>query len=229
VAGGDISKIPFTVYDFFAYLFSGSVLVAAVDYLYSYQWLVQDKPKAVFIIFLLGLAYVTGHLVAHFSSLLLEQLLVDKVLKRPSRTLMGEPPPPFLRRIFPGYYSPLPQKTQERVKSQSEKRGFEGSGESLFLHAYPVVKADERVQRRLDKFHNLYGFARNMALAFMAAAALLAWYKWVGDRPLNSSWIILSTGLGIGMLYRYLKFFRQYSYEVLITYAEMPSPEIKET
>ncbi|MBI5251581.1 MAG: hypothetical protein HY912_18985, partial [Desulfomonile tiedjei] len=78
-------------------------------------------------------------------------------------------------------------------------------------------------------FRNIYGFARNMALAFLVAAGLLAWSKWVGDKPLSISWITLSIGFGIGMLYRYLKFFRQYSYQVLITYAELSSPETKET
>ncbi|MBI5248164.1 MAG: hypothetical protein HY912_01605, partial [Desulfomonile tiedjei] len=155
MGSGDISKIPFTVYDFFAYLFAGSVLVAAVDCRYGYQWLLQKEPRAVFIIFLLGLAYVSGHLVAHLSSWLLEQLFVAKVLKRPSRTLMGEPPAPILGRLFPGYYKALPQETQQRIKIQSQRKGFEGSGESLFLHAYAVVTADERVQRRLDEFRNI--------------------------------------------------------------------------
>ena len=60
MGSGDISKIPFTVYDFFAYLFAGSVVMSAVDYLYGYQWLLQKEPRVIFVIFLLGLAYVTG-------------------------------------------------------------------------------------------------------------------------------------------------------------------------
>lgn len=219
-----MSKIPFTVYDVFAYLSSGSVVVASVDYLYGHQWLLQEKVPPVLAVFLLFLSYVVGHAVANFSAPVLEQFFVGVVLKRPSRTLMGEKPWGFLGRLFPGYYRALPEKTRERVREQATARGFDGSGEALFLHAYAVTTKEERTQQRLDEFRNVYGFARNMAFVFLLAAAVFCVGACFTDTPPNYWWAAIAAVLGVSMLYRYLKFFRQFSYQLLITYAELDRP-----
>ena len=221
-----MSKIPFTVYDFFAYLSSGSVIVAAVDSTFGYHWLLRGDRDPAVTVLLVFLAYVTGHLVAHLSSFILEHVFVDKVLKRPARTLMGETPPRIAGWLFPGYYKTLPAATQERIQKGGQARGGAGStGEALFLHAYAVVTRSGQAQERLDQFRNLYGFARNMTFAFLAAAVILVLGTWVKGSPASYIWGVLSVGFGIGMLYRYLKFFRQFSYQLFITYAEMRPDE----
>lgn len=220
-----MNRIPFTIYDFFAYLASGSVLVATIDYLYGYQWILRDEIRPVLVIILIFLAYVAGHCVAHFSSPILEQFFVGTVLKRPSRTLMGDAPNHFLRFIFPGYFKPLPSVTQERVRQQAQNRGFSGSGEALFLHAYATVTCDDKAQRRLDEFRNLYGFARNMAFVFIIAAILFCFGALRSENPTSIWYIVINGVLGFTMLYRYLKFFRQFSYQLLIIYAEFEKPK----
>ena len=217
-----MSRIPFTVYDFFAYLASGAVVVGAVDCLYGYQWLLQPNIGVVLAVFLVFAAYVAGHAVAHLSSLFLEQLFVDKLLKRPSRALMGEPTRCYIAWLFPGYYRALPESTQQRIWMQARGRGFSGSGEGLFLHVYAVATQDERVQRRLDEFRNLYGFSRNLSFSFLVVALLLACGACWGNRPPSHWWAVLTAAAGVTMLYRYLKFFRQYSYQLFVTYAELP-------
>lgn len=218
-----MEKIPFTVYDFFAYLSSGGVLVAAFDYTLGYQWLLApDKISAVLAVFLIFAAYLTGHLVAHFSAFLLEEILVGKLLKRPARTLLGEAPPRFLKHFFPGFYKPLPAERQDRVRAQATARGISATGEALFQHTYAVVTQSEPAQHRLDEFRNQYGFARNMTLALAVSAALLLLARFTVTPPPSPSWAILAALFALGLLYRYLKFFRQFSYQLLITYAELP-------
>jgi hypothetical protein len=216
-----MSQIPFTIYDFFAYLSSGAVLVATIDYLYGYQWLLRDQLTPVLALFLIFLSYLVGHAVAHFSSPILEQFLIGKILKRPSLILMGEKAARILNRIFSGYYKPLPQGTQERIQKQAQGRGFTGSGESLFLHAYGLVTQSEQAQKRLDEFRNLYGFARNMALTLLVSAILLLFGHNDSNTPSVYWWAAIAGSLGLTMLYRYLKFFRQFSYQLFIMYAEL--------
>src|SRR5438445_11309691 len=123
---------------------------------------------------MLILSYVSGHAIASVSAPLLEELLVGRALKRPARTLMGETGPRFFHVLFRGYYRSLPVETRGRVGAQAKARNFAGVGESLFLHAYALVTKDVKLQERLDQFRNLYGFARNMSLSFLASAVVLA-------------------------------------------------------
>jgi hypothetical protein len=217
-----MSSVPFTVYDFFAYLSSGTVLLALVDYVSGQRWLLkQNLPPGQWILLLI-LAYVTGHAVAHISSSVFEQGLVQRVLGRPSSTLLGSAPRNRLYAIlFRGYYRPLPKETRDRIYAQASARGFSGHGEGLFLHALGVVTKDERAQKRLDEFRNVYGFARNMAFVLIVVAIVFAITSVVGHKPADMEGVWIAAPLGITMLYRYLKFFRQYSYQLLFTYAEL--------
>ena len=220
-----MSKIPFTVYDFFAYLSSGSLLVAAFDYSFGYQWLLVEKPRLVFVLLLIFAAYLTGHLVAHLSKLCLEDFLVDKVLKRPAQTLLGKSSPRFFSFLFPGYYKPLPSERQERVRQQAAARGVTATGEALFQHAYAVATQTQAAQNRLDEFRNLYGFARNMTFSLLFTSLFLLIAIWKTTPAADWWWSPFTALFALGMLYRYLKFFRQFSYQLLLTYAELPAPK----
>ena len=97
-------------------------------------------------------------------------------------------------------------------------------GEGLFLHAYSIVGSNERVQSRLDSFLNQYGFARNVGFAFIASAFTLLVAHFYRHPPVLLRWPSLCAFAGVSLFYRYLKFFRQYSYEVFLRYAELPLP-----
>ncbi len=218
-----MEKIPFTVYDFFAYLSSGAVWVLTADYVLGFGLLDRDKITPVLAVGLIIFAYVCGHIVAHFSSFILEQTVVARLLRRPNALLMGEQARMRLFRwIFPGYFRALPQATQLRVLAQAEARGVKSTGEALFLHAYPIVTASSVLQARLDDFRNQYGFARNMSFAFLTAAAAIVVAHHLGYHPVRYRWALLSGIAGITLFYRYLKFFRQFSYELFLRYAELP-------
>jgi hypothetical protein len=225
-----VDKIPFSVYDFFAYLSSGTVLIITADYIWELNLLKNKDVSPVFGVALVVLAYVTGHVVAHFSSFLIEQIGVHRILKRPSALLFGEKPRLRLfKLIFPQFHRALPESTQQRVKQRAIAHGCTDTGEGLFLHAYAKATHDERIQKRLDEFRNQYGFARNMSFAFLISALAIFLAHWFGHHAVHIRWALLAAFGGITLLYRYLKFFRQFSYELFLRYAELPSAEIKST
>ncbi len=219
----DLEKVPFSVYDFFAYLCSGAVLVATADYIWGLGLLSAKDIGPVLAVALIILAYVLGHIVAHFSSFLFEQLIVHRLLKSPAALLLGAPPRVRLFRwMFPNYHRELAKNVQQRVKEQASGRGCTAEGEGLFQHAYPLVTQTERFQSRLDDFRNQYGFARNVSFAFLVSAiAIGAAHLWY-PRPLRIRWGVLAAIAGASLFYRYLKFFRQYSYELFLRYSEIP-------
>lgn len=218
-----MDKTPFSVYDFFAYLSSGAILLATGDYVMGYGLLSQKDVGLVLAVLLIILAYVGGHIVAHFSSFIFEYGAVGRILRRPSVVLLGEHASwrvwPW---IFPNYFRALPEVTQKRVHQQAAARHFAGKGEALFLHAYPLVTFDSGLQNRLDSFRNQYGFARNMSFVFLASAiAVIAAHK-LAYHPVRLRWAVLAGTAGVVLFYRYLKFLRQFSYELFLRYAELP-------
>jgi hypothetical protein len=218
-----MEKVPFSVYDFFAYLSSGVVWLLTADYILGLGFLQKNNISSILAVALILFAYVCGHIVAHFSSFIFEHFAVGLILKRPNMILLGAKPGwiafPW---IFPNYFRALPKHTQERITAQAEARGADGTGEALFLHAYPLVSAISSVQSRLDDFRNQYGFARNMSFAFVTSAIAVLIAHFVDVHPVRLRWAVLSGFAGIVLFYRYLKFFRQYSYELFVRYAELP-------
>jgi hypothetical protein len=220
-----VDKIPFSVYDFFAYLSSGSVWLVTLDYVLGMGLLEREKMSPVLGVVLVVFAYVCGHIVAHFSSFILEHLVIARFLKRPNAVLLGERPRwVVLKYVFPNYFRALPRQTQARVREQAEARSASATGEGLFLHAYPIVSSSASVQARLDDFRNQYGFARNMSLAFLTSCGAIIVAHHFGNHPVRYRWAFLAGAAGVALFYRYLKFFRQYSYELFLRYAELPRP-----
>jgi hypothetical protein len=172
---------------------------------------------------LLVAAYVLGQVVAHLSSLFVEQALVTRFLQRPSFVLLGRGPRwQLLAWIFRNYFRPLPMATQDRVKQNSLRLGCPGEGDALFLHAYALVTANDRAQARLDDFRNQYGFARNMSFAFFIGSIAILVAHLTFNKTALLRWAAMCGVAAIILLYRYLKFFRQYSYELFLRYAEIP-------
>lgn len=211
--------IPFAGYDFFAYLSSGALVLAALDYTYGPRWILcWDHTMVLGLLALLG-AYALGHVIAHLSSLILEELLVDEVLGKPHTLLVKKSKSPF-RFVFPHYFKSLPPETCEQIKKRMTERGFAGEGEALLHHALGVVKGDQATASALARFLDLYGFARNLSVALLVIAAM-CWFGPVDDRPWKGGrWWIAALLLGVVIVYRYLKFYREYTKEALVTYAE---------
>lgn len=223
-----MEKIPFSVYDFFAYLSSGVVLAATADYVWNLGLMTREKVNPFLGIALVILTYVAGHVVAHFSSLFFERLVVHRILKSPSLLLLDACPRlRIFKWAFPNYYRPLSKSTQQRIQEQLAARKCNVQGEALFQHVYPVVTANDRFQLRLDDFRNQYGFARNMSFAFFVAAVVIAIAHWHGPHAVQLRWAIIAALASVTLFYRYLKFFRQYSYELLLRYSELDFTDVR--
>ena len=219
-----MSGLPFTVYDTLAYLFSGGVIVAAADMSFGQQWLLQPQPSAALLVLLLFLAYLTGHVVAEIASNVYEHLVIGHLLGRPSSVLLGSTRRPrLLSAVLAGYYRPLPPETVARLRSKlaaDDAASADLSGEPLFLKVFARLSRDAAVKARLDTFLNLYGFARNVSFALIVAAIVLAVGRSVHARPASTWPALIAALLGVGLFFRFLKFYRHYSATLLSLYAE---------
>ncbi len=137
--------------------------------------------------------------------------------------------------MFPIYYKPLPAETRARVFEKSAKEGFDKPGRALFYHCHAIVKRDKTTFDRMTSFLNMYGFCRNVCMAGLIAAAILVcgacrdlhFVGWPPEGTVDTGclwWAAAALAVSAGMLYRYLKFFRHYTSEVFVTYAETTEP-----
>ena len=215
-----MERVPFSIYDVFGYLASGFLLLVGVDYVLDTGWLIRPSLGLAPGLLWTGAAFVIGQVLATPSSTLLEGWLVGSVLGRPSINLFSKDRPGGWRsRLFPGYYCPLAAKTQERVRRRAREAGVEETGEELFQLAFGAVKGRETTMARLETFVTRYGFCRNVAFTALIGVPAIPLLCAVSGHW-DQLWTLpVSLALAVGILYRYLKFHRQYSFEVFVTYA----------
>jgi hypothetical protein len=225
-----LDKVPFSVYDFFGYLASGFLLLVglAAAFVGSDDW--QKTPPVVVGVLLIVVAYSTGHIIANIAGYCIESKLVGKVLGRPSTVLFDTGRSTRLGPLFPGYFSPMPAAQQQRVLDKSRAAGIDETGDALFFHCWATVKADDAVLARLNTFLNLYGYCRNTCVSLLLVGAALLSGALIFSSAhtgnlVSPGWCACAALLGaVGLFYRYLKFFRQYSFEVFTSYAEHAAP-----
>ncbi len=217
----DMNRFPFDAYDFFGYLASGLLVVIGMDLILGFPDVLGREFKVVDTAILLLAIYVAGQIMATPSKAILEDGVVDKLLGRPSVNLLREKRPWFRALLFPGFYKPLPKDRRRRIREKVEAEGAAPVGEALFLHVRysSEVRENEKLMAKLDSFLNKYGFARNLAFtSFCLGLALLLHAKF-NPSPETTKYAAVALTAGVLLFYRYLKFFRQYSYEMLNTYA----------
>ncbi len=216
-----MEKIPFTSYDFWAYLSAGFLLLFVADQVAGSGLLARTSWTIVQGVVAVASAYAVGQLVASISSFVFERLLVGKVLGFPRNVVFGRSNAPgWLRACMPGYFKALPDETKRRALEKATADGVTGPGEAMFWAAYGRARSDAAVMSRLDNFLNLYGFCRNTALVAFMNAALLYWsYRWNGGPETHLQWTWAALAVGVGMTFRYLKFLRHYAVEVFTSYA----------
>ena len=222
-----MDKIPFSAYDFFGCLSSGIVALVGASFAYrgvdAFQ--LDFNPSQALVVVIA--AYLVGHVVASVSSFLLERRLTRKVIGSPTSWLFRGDPLSGWRRILNAYHKPLPEVTGKRVLARAKRKAdIDEPGEALFYHCFGVVRRDEYPRARLAVFLNLYGFARNTSMAAFIGAALIGLAIVVNDQVDSTELLaggLLSGLVGVAMYLRYLKFYRQYSVELYVTYAEVKS------
>jgi hypothetical protein len=219
-----MDKLPFSVYDFFGYLSAGFVLLVGLAAAFTDSEAWQRTPGAGIALLLVVVAYTAGHVIANTSGYLIEGTLVRRILGAPNKVLFAEIRPRWAW-LLPGYYRPLPVEQRERVLARAAQAGISGPGEGLFYHCFAAAKESPATQARLDSFLNLYGFCRNMTISTLIVAGALLAGTLLGTAKTGMLvapgwWAAAAFVASVGLLYRYLKFFRHYSVEVFVTYAE---------
>ena len=214
-------RIPFDAYDFFGYLASGLLLIVGMEVTLGFPHVLGRDLKAVDYAILTLATYVAGQIIAAPAKALLEDVVVAKVLGRPSVNLLREKRPLVGRLLFPGFYKPLPDDRRRRIREKAHAEGASATGEALFLHVRysPAVRDNGALLTKLNSFLNKYGFARNLAFTCLVVSAALFVRAWIYPDPALVKYAIAACVCGIALFYRYLKFFRQYSYELFNTYA----------
>ncbi len=222
-------KIPFTSYDFWAYLSAGFMLLFALDQAAGTKLLMRSEWTIVQAVIAVSVAYTVGQLVAGVSSWLFEKLLVGKLLGYPRNVLFGQPKAWWwVRKLLSSYFEPLPYETQHAVIEKGIKLGVNMPGEALFWPAHAYGRATPAVAARMDNFLNLYGFCRNTAFVGLVNAAILYWsYLQPKGPDEHLLWARLALLAGVGMTLRYLKFLRHFSVELFTSYAFSKEPEKK--
>lgn len=217
-----MNRIPFDAYDFFGYLASGLLVVLGMDLSLGFPRVLGQDLTIVESAALLIAVYVAGQIMANPAKAILEDGLIGNVLGRPNVNLFRGKKPWLGGLLFPGFYSPLPEQTREKILGKAEGEGIKGTGENLFLHVRysPVILQDQRMMDRLNSFLNKYGFSRNLAFsALVVGLGMLVAARVSPDaHPELTKYGITSALVGISLFYRYLKFFRQYSYELFNIY-----------
>jgi hypothetical protein len=223
-----MDKWPFDPYDFFGYLASGLLIIVGMDLVVGIPKVLGHDLKPVESAVLVLAIYVLGQIVATPAKAILEDVVVGRILGRPNVTLFGEKKPVLRAMIFPGFYAPLPSQTRQRILRKAESEGVKGVGEDLFLHVRysPSTLRDQKLMDKLGGFLNKYGFNRNLSFAsVIVGVALLAKAKFmpVAVDPQTVRYGVIALVAGALLFYRYLKFFRQYSYEMFNTYGRAQS------
>jgi hypothetical protein len=215
-----MDKLPFAPYDFFGYIASGFALLAGMQLAFGFPPVLGRQQSLVESLFLLLAVYVVGHVLATPAKGLLEDVIIDRILKRPSVNLLREKKPKGRGFLFPGYYKPLPTGIAAGVRERALNEGMRSEGEELFLHVRysSDTRSDERVLGRLDSFRNQYGFNRNLSFTTLLIGAVLLVRAALLHNNEMRAYGIGALVLGVLLFYRYLKFFRQYSYEMFNCY-----------
>ena len=218
-----MNKLPFDPYDFFGYLASGLLILVGMDIVLGFPAILGREFKVVDSAILIIAIYVTGQIIATPAKALLEDGLVGKVLGRPNVNLFQEKKPRIRGLIFPGFYLSLPTQTRMKILSKAKNEGVEGIGEDLFLHVRysQAVVQDQKLGEKLNSFINKYGFSRNLSFSalLVGIGCLIKMVLSPGSDTDLRNYGITALITAIFLLYRYLKFFRQYSYEMFNTYA----------
>jgi len=219
-----MSELPFEPYDFFGYIASGLVLVVLAQETLGFPKVFGAELKPFDIAVTVLAVYIAGQLVAGPSKFLFEDLLVHRVLGSPTKNLLSANPHRLRKLLFPGFYQPLPAVIRTKIVAKLESMQLANAdAEDTFLtiRYAPEVLGSERLISKIDAFRDMYGFNRNVSFSLLFAALCFAVAGHIKGSRLLVHFAIAALVAGALLFYRYLKFFRQYSYELFNSYAGM--------
>jgi hypothetical protein len=214
------------------YLICGFLILAACEAAGEGTWLVERDWQLDSIGFFGTIALGSGWIVSRVGLVLLEQRFLRGCLESPEQFLFATAPAAgwsWKRTLFPGYFRPLSEEARDRILVAAERDGFGERGIGLLRHAVTAVQQESTIFRRLDRYRKLSGICRSLCVGFVAVSAILAcgiiWhglYSGLGKADLRKlGYCVLSLWEALLMVYRYLKFHRQYTVGVLNAFADL--------
>jgi hypothetical protein len=220
-----MKDFPFDPYDFFGYLATGLLILFGLQQVIGIPEIAGRDLKALDLTVVTLAAYVAGQITATPAKFFLEDFLARQLLRSPSVNLMQKRRSVIWGVLFPEYFSSLPVTVQDKILAKASTEGLrKTTGEDLFLHIRfrDYIRSDDKLMARLGGFLNKYGFSRNLSFACLAAAvAILIVKPFNIDDPIVR-YAMLGVATGVLLFYRFLKFYRQYSYELFNAYAGKP-------
>lgn len=246
-----MKNIPFSFYDFFGYLAPGFLTLAVIDLVFlNKQLYKQDKSVVAFWVILVGGAYLIGQVLAFFSYLVYERLIMKKWLKKPTTNLFLKREARPWTKIFRHYFEPLPVKIRKKILEKAEREHIKIPAlraaalsdikyrnedltddlneelTAIYLHAYSRVKLNELTMAQQDIFLRLYGFARNISFSSLVVTLPII-YHCIANGFLESlHWMLIFFASFIAMFYVYLKFYRWFSREIFLAFSELPQQDL---
>ena len=143
-----MNRIPFDPYDFFGYLASGLLVVVGMDLVLGFPEIIDQELTAVETAVLILAVYIAGQLTATPAKALLEDFVVDKLLRRPNVTLFRRKTPWIRWLFFPGFHKPLPDSVQQKVLIRAESEGIKETGRTA-LSPRPI-RRENHWKRKAD-------------------------------------------------------------------------------
>lgn len=215
---------PLTSYEFYAYLTSGMVVLAAADRALMGSTLASHTDwKVVVAVFWAAIAYLIGHIVAIPSSAIFEHLIAKRLLRDPSTVILGLQPQRFRERCFgtavgAREYEPLPADYRAGIITKLA-RALNVSEQNIqadaaFQCAFSPARSIPDSASRMDTFLNQYGLCRNVSFASLIATVLLTI---LACRTGDHTDVLLALGAGVlalGLFIRFIKFYAAYTREV---------------
>jgi hypothetical protein len=246
-------KTYFWPYDLFGYLLPGFVvefcLIEFNSHIRSLFTARFQSKDPLDIAALIGIAYVSGHLVAALSSLLLENIILKKTVGYPSYQLFDERKSARWKilKLIPGYTSSYSKPFCERTKRLFEAVfGYEPEmppkeshpGELYWIVSCYVSENHPSGYRSATHFLELYGFSRNTSMSFF----IIAWFSflsgwnlkkpsavWIPFHiPLECIWFIGMNLIGLVMYYNYTKLFRRQNDQLFRSFVVAANEKVME-
>ncbi|AOF98798.1 hypothetical protein BSY18_4051 (plasmid) [Blastomonas sp. RAC04] len=215
---------PLTSYEFYAYLTSGMVVLAAADRTFMGSTLASHTDwKVAIAVFWVAIAYLVGHIVAIPSSAIFEHLIAKRVLRDPSAVILGLEPQRFREHCFGTVvgareYEPFPADYRAAIVTKLARAlnvtEPNIQADAAFQCAFTPARSIADSATRMDNFLNQYGFCRNVSFANLIAAALLTILAWrTGEQ--SDAFLAIGAGvLALGLFIRFIKFYAAYTREV---------------
>ncbi len=138
-----MKDIPFEVYDFFGYLAPGFLILVALDLAFfgscgDKHFLLRKDLGIVFGILWVGVAYITGHILAGPSAWVLERMATKKWLRAPSITLFWKTRRGFWSKVFAHYLEQFPEPIRTSLLKKFKKEIRENSDGSSDFEELPL-------------------------------------------------------------------------------------------